>query len=167
MGNPSCSGGSGDAPDHHDRDVSLRPDSGPVRSRPRTLRHGVHRRDEVLYLEQPLMAWRRTAGSKYNATPKRCRKGLFHHSTLESRRCDELHLMEQGGLISELQAHPQPKFRLEIDGVHITNYLSDFSYQRDGTLVVEDVKGCATEVYRLKKRLMLALLKIEVEEVRW
>jgi hypothetical protein len=37
--------------------------------------------------------------SKYNARPTRCRQGVTHHSAMESARCDELHVMQQGGLM--------------------------------------------------------------------
>jgi hypothetical protein len=94
----------------------------------------------------------------------------MHHSAMEAARCDELHAMQTGGLISELEAHPQPKFSLDVDGTHICDYMADFAYwDRDGQVrIVEDVKGYAgdTAVYRLKRRLMLACHGIEVSEVR-
>ena len=91
----------------------------------------------------------------------------MHQSTLECRRCDELHLMERGGLIRDLQAHPQPRYRLDVNDVHLCDYLADFRYTdaETGEEVVEDVKGWRTETYRLKKRLMLALHGVEIREV--
>ena len=44
-------------------------------------------------------------------------------------------------------------------------YKADFSYMQDGELKVLDAKGVKTDVYKLKKKLMLALLGIEIEEV--
>jgi hypothetical protein len=92
----------------------------------------------------------------------------MHHSGMESRRCDELHLMQQGELIRELEAHPQPRFDLKVNDVHVTNYIADFAYHdaETGERVVEDVKGMSTAEYRIKKALMLACLGIEVREVR-
>jgi len=106
--------------------------------------------------------------SKYNARPTRCRQGLMHHSAMEAKRCNELHLMQEGGLISDLEAHPQPRYRLDVEGVHICDYMADFAYYdiEQDRPVVEDVKGHATEVYRLKKKLMLACHGIAVDEVR-
>ena len=106
--------------------------------------------------------------SKYNATPTRCAQGILHHSGAESRRCNELHLLQAGGLIRDLDAHPQPRFKLDVNGVHVADYLADFSYTRTdgGQRIVEDVKGHSTETYKLKRRLMLACHGIEIEEVR-
>ena len=106
--------------------------------------------------------------SKFNARPTRCRQGAMHHSGMESRRCDELHLMQQGALIRDLEAHPQPRFDLKVNDRHVTTYLADFAYVDAETAerVVEDVKGHATGEYRIKKALMLACYGIEVREVR-
>ena len=107
---------------------------------------------------------------RFNSRPTRCREGLMHHSAMEAARCDELHLMVTGGLIRELEAHPQPAFDLVVNGVQIERYLGDFAYTdtETGRRVVEDVKGYAgdTKVYQLKRRLMLACHEIDVQEVR-
>ncbi len=106
--------------------------------------------------------------SKFSNRPLRCREGIMHQSTSEARRCDELHLMQQGGLISGLVAHPQKRYRLDVNDQHICDYLADFAYydkERQMT-VVEDVKGFQTEVSRLKLKLMAAIYGIDVELVR-
>ena len=105
---------------------------------------------------------------KFNNRPTVCRVGVMHQSALEAARCDELHVMQQGGLIAELEAHPQPRYRLEVNGQRITDYMPDFRYvdQETGETVVEDTKGVRTRVYELKRRLMLAIHGIEVQEVR-
>ncbi len=92
----------------------------------------------------------------------------MHQSTLESRRCTELHLLQKGGLIRDLEAHPQPRYSLDVNGVHVCLYLADFRYHdnQTGEVVVEDTKGRQTEVYRLKARLMLACHGVEIQEVR-
>ena len=91
----------------------------------------------------------------------------MHQSGLESARCTELHLMQQGGLISELEAHPQPRFRLDVNDVHICDYMADFRYIDNETeqTVVEDTKGFKTELYKLKEKLMLAIYGIEIHVV--
>lgn len=43
-------------------------------------------------------------------------------------------------------------------------YYADFVYQRDGETVVEDVKGVRTDVYKLKKALMLWVHGISITE---
>lgn len=61
----------------------------------------------------------------------------------------------------------QVKFRLEVDGVHITDYIADFVYYTTlgGSRVVEDVKGFVTDAYEMKRRLMRAVHKITIQEV--
>lgn len=107
--------------------------------------------------------------SKYNARPTRCREGIMHHSAMESARCDELHLLTRAvpPIISDLEAHPQPRFSLDVNGVHITNYLADFAYTdvESGQKIVEDVKGFRTETFRLKALLMLACHGVEISVV--
>ena len=106
--------------------------------------------------------------SKYHNCPTRCHQGPMHQSKLESLRCDELHLMQQGGLIRELQAHPQQRFRLDVNDVHICDYLADFVYVdcETGAQVVEDTKGHRTREYELKVKLMRAIHGVEIVEVR-
>jgi hypothetical protein len=54
-----------------------------------------------------------------------------------------------------------------VNGIHVAKYLADFRYYdtERNTLVVEDSKGVRTETYKLKRRLMLAIHAIDVEEV--
>lgn len=106
--------------------------------------------------------------SKYNARPTRCRQGAMHHSGMESRRCDELHLLQAGELIQDLEAHPQPKLHLVVNDVHIADYLPDFRYldRETGQQVIEDVKGHTTAEYKIKARLVRALFGVDVREVR-
>lgn len=116
------------------------------------------------------MTWtRRPRLSKFGNSPTRCREGVMHQSAKEARRCDELHLMQVGKLISDLEAHPQPRFRLTVNDVHICDVMPDFAYY-DNELKRkrwEDVKskGTRTEVYKLKQRLAMATLGVEIEEV--
>jgi hypothetical protein len=52
-----------------------------------------------------------------------------------------------------------------VGGETICRYVADFVYVRDEKRIVEDVKGLKTAVYKLKKRLMKAVHKIEIQEV--
>lgn len=89
----------------------------------------------------------------------------MHKSKKEARRCTELHVLLRGGLISELEAHPQPRFDLVVNEVPICAYIADFRYRdSDGDVVVEDTKGWKTAEYKLKNRLMLACHGIDVKE---
>ena len=106
--------------------------------------------------------------TKYGNTPTRCRyENQLHHSKAEARRCDELHALETGGEISDLKAHPQPVYRLEVNGVLVATYKGDFEYRdRDGNVVTEDVKGMRTEIYALKAKLFRAIYGREILETR-
>jgi hypothetical protein len=85
-------------------------------------------------------------------------------SKAEGARYVELKLMEKAGLVAELQL--QPVYDLSVGDCHICNYVADFAYMENGRFVVEDVKGVATPVYQLKKKLLYALYGIAVKEVR-
>ena len=101
--------------------------------------------------------------NKYRNIPKRV-DGILFQSTKESRRYSELKALQQAGVIRDLET--QPKFKLEINGVHITTYYADFRYHDNERRaeVVEDVKGMRTQLYIIKRRLMQAVYGIEVEE---
>lgn len=111
-------------------------------------------------------ARRHPTSSKYSNRPLRCRAGHMHQSTLESRHCDELQLMEQGGLIRDLEQ--QPRYRLDVNGVHVCDYIADWKYfdVDRGAVVVKDAKGVLTDVCRLKLKLMSAVHGVDVELVR-
>jgi len=104
--------------------------------------------------------------AKYGNRPLRCRQGEMHQSTLEARRCDELHMLAAGGLVRDLRT--QVLFRLDVNCVHICNYIADFVYfdNERGAQVVEDTKGVITETFRLKAKLMEAIHGITVQLVR-
>ena len=86
--------------------------------------------------------------------------GIKFDSKREMNRYCELKLLEKAKEISNLQL--QPKFLL-IDGfkykgkkIQAMNYIADFQYiEKDGTEVVEDVKGFKTKEYNIKKKLFL------------
>ena len=93
-------------------------------------------------------------------------------SRKESRRAQYLRTLRNAGLIRDLR--DQVKFELlptqyGADGKLLersVNYIADFVYvDEQGTTHVEDAKGMRTDVYRLKKKLMLSIHKIRIEEV--
>ena len=98
--------------------------------------------------------------------------GVTYDSAKEARRGAELRLMERAGLISDLQAQvkyiliPAQRQRGKVVERAAT-YIADFVYKQDGKTVVEDVKSPATrtDVYKLKKKLMLYKFGIEIKEV--
>ena len=65
-------------------------------------------------------------------------------------------MLENSGVISSLEL--QPKFLLipkTQKGGRAVYYKVDFKYTKDGKIVYEDVKGVKTNVYKLKKKLLL------------
>ncbi len=110
--------------------------------------------DVIAYLRrtgQPIPEWLENAkepkASKYHNEPATI-DGIRFDSRREARRWCELRLLEQAGEITELKR--QMPFRLA-GGI---KYVADFTYMDHGQLVIEDVKGVRTAVYRIKKRLM-------------
>lgn len=58
----------------------------------------------------------------------------------------------------------QVRYRLEVNGQKIADYIADFTYSKDGVFIVEDCKGMRTPVYKLKKKLMKAIYGIVILE---
>lgn len=102
--------------------------------------------------------------SKYNG----------YDSKKEAIRATELKLLEKAGVISHLQE--QVVYELIPSQYRIVSgkkkcieramkYIADFQYVENGNTVVEDAKGFRTEVYRIKKKLMLYFHDIQIKEV--
>lgn len=112
--------------------------------------------------------------NKYNVSPPRKRTvdGIVFDSAAEARRYGELHLLEKAGEIEKLELQVPfeliAKFTHKNSGaVRGVKYIADFQYMEKGTTVVEDVKGCITQVYRIKRVLLLwKYPEIEFREVR-
>ncbi len=107
------------------------------------------------------MTWPRR--SKYGNKKTEVDNILFD-SKAEAQRYRELKLMERAGVIRDLEL--QPRFELVVGGQRVCTYVADFRYfdTAAGAVIVADVKGKATDVYRLKAKLMLACHGIEVQE---
>lgn len=109
--------------------------------------------------------------NKYKAK-RHDQHGFVHGSASrrEATRLAELQLLEKAREITGLKT--QVPFDLVVIGVKICRYVADFTYRtkklmRDlelGELVVEDSKGCKTQVYRIKKLLMKAVYNIDIKE---
>lgn len=91
-------------------------------------------------------------------------------SRKEESRYYELRMLERAGKINNLQC--QVKYELipsqKVDGKVVeraVNYIADFVYEEDGRTVVEDVKGFKTKDYILKRKLMLYMKGIRINEV--
>ena len=102
--------------------------------------------------------------SKYRN--KKTRVGaLVFDSKLEAARYVDLKKLEEGGVISGLQC--QVPFKIEVNDQLICKYIADFTYLNcDRKKIVEDAKGKRTDVYMLKKKMMRAILGIEIQEFK-
>lgn len=78
-------------------------------------------------------------------------------SIAESKRYKELKLLEKAGRIKELELQPrfllQEGFKKNGKTYRKIEYVADFQYEENGKLVVEDVKGIQTDVFKLKHKL--------------
>ena len=91
-------------------------------------------------------------------------------SKREAERFDVLYLLYTSGVIQDLRL--QQNFTL-VEGYTKPNgervwpmvYKADFVYVKDGKRIVEDAKGVRTDKYKIKKKLMLDKLGIEILEV--
>jgi len=122
--------------------------------------------------------------SKYNNV-KTVVDGIKFDSKREASRYGELKLLEKSGDIFNLQL--QPKYTFEINNMILRNekksngakgapvsYTADFRYKVETLhhlgdkpiikLIIEDSKGFKTDIYKIKKALMLAVHGIEVFE---
>ena len=100
--------------------------------------------------------------NKYRAIPTVV-DGIRFASKAEARRYGELKLLVFAKEIYNLSL--QPTFPIIVNGSKICTYVADFRYEKDDQLVIEDVKGMRTPVYKLKKKLVEALYGITITEV--
>lgn len=105
--------------------------------------------------------------SKYNNQKIRVGGEVFDSKREYNRWC-ELRLLEHSGIIRNLQR--QVKFRL-INSQKTPerterpcDYIADFVYYENGKRIVEDCKGMRTDVYKIKRKLMLEKYNISIKE---
>lgn len=90
--------------------------------------------------------------------------GIRFDSKKEANRYIELKLLERAGVIKDLRRQVPYVIINKSRYGRAIKYVADFVYLENGQLVVEDVKGVRTPVYKLKKRLMAERFGIEVKE---
>jgi len=101
--------------------------------------------------------------NKYNS-----QKVNGYDSKKESTRAGELRMWQKLGIISELKEQvkfvlqesfkiPSDKTKQGFETIPSINYFADFTYKKPGKekLFVEDVKGFKTQVYNIKKKLLI------------
>lgn len=106
---------------------------------------------------------------KYNAKGRHVDDHWFA-SAAEADRYEQLKLMIETGKISRLEL--QPIYAVTLDGFPICTYRGDFRYLKHSepgggvsALILEDVKGMVTDVYRIKKKLVEAKFKVKIHEL--
>lgn len=99
--------------------------------------------------------------------------GIKFDSTREARRYRELKLLEKAGMIKDLELQPKfeliPTIKTDKETLRKVSYYADFKYidTQTGKEIVEDVKGFKTDVYKLKKKMLLYKYQdINFKEVR-
>ncbi len=109
---------------------------------------------------------------KVDAAPSKYRNkktevdGIVFDSKKEAKRYQELKMLERTGDIKDLTL--QVRIPLEVEGERVCVYVCDFRYygRKNGGWypVYEDVKGKRTPVYLLKKKLVKAILGVDILE---
>jgi len=83
--------------------------------------------------------------------------GIVFDSAAEAQRYLVLRDMEDSGEISDLVLQPTfeilPQFSNRGQHFKAVKYIADFQYVKAGVIVVEDVKGVSTAVFRLKAKM--------------
>ena len=103
----------------------------------------------------------RNIGASYNkyGASKTIVDGIRFDSSKEAEHYSSLRLLERAGLISDLKLQPvfvlQDAFNCNGKKYRAIKYIADFMYKRDDRIIVEDVKGDKTDVYKIKKKLFL------------
>ena len=87
--------------------------------------------------------------------------GITFASRAEMNRYATLKILERMGRIKDLELQPtyvlQPAYIRDGRKVQPLKYRADFRYldTRDNRIIVEDVKGHVTDVYSLKRKILL------------
>ncbi len=106
--------------------------------------------------------------NKYHNTPITIDNIKFQ-SKKEGNRYQELKLLERAGEISDLRLQVkyelQPSFKIDGKTIKAINYIADFVYEEKGKIIVEDVKGIFTNIYKLKAKMFAYKYGFKIKEV--
>jgi hypothetical protein len=104
--------------------------------------------------------------SKFGNEQKAASDGAVFGSKLECRRYEELLLLVRLKEITDLQRQVRWNLVPTQKGERSVDYVSDFQYfDKGGHLHVEDTKGFKTKDYIIKRKLMLWIHGVKIEEV--
>ncbi len=93
--------------------------------------------------------------------------GITFDSKHEAQRYAELLLLQRAGEIQGLNRQVRFELIPKQEGERACYYVADFVYNvtATGEMVVEDAKGVKTDVYKIKRKLMLWVHGIRIREV--
>jgi hypothetical protein len=108
---------------------------------------------------------------KYNVAPKaqRTYKGKVYDSKLEKEYRGKLELLKKATTEKNrvVDIQEQVPYEFVINGTKVCTYLLDFKVTyADGRIEHIDVKGILTDVYRIKRKLLLACYGIKIKEIK-
>ena len=88
-------------------------------------------------------------------------------SKREADKAAELAMWQKVGAITELEEQVKYELIPKQDGERAVTYTADFRYRdaKDGKIHVLDSKGMKTQQYIIRRKLMLFIHSIKVEEV--
>ena len=96
---------------------------------------------------------------------RKVRKVRGYASKREADMAMKLNALARAGAITELDEQVRYELIPNQEGERACHYIADFRFRdADGRIVVMDTKGFKTEVYRIKKKLMLQVHGIRIEE---
>lgn len=133
------------------------------------LSKGVHKSPKTEWKPGniPKSHLRSNFGNKFNVARKEDRTygGEVYHSKMESQYANYLDLLKKSGEIKDWGGqHP---FKIKIKGKHISTYFCDFKViTKTGEVEYHEVKGFATDLYLLKKKLVELLFEVKIKEIK-
>lgn len=100
------------------------------------------------------------------------KKCIYKDMTFDSKKERDyyviLEMMLKNNQITDLKTQVkfelQPSFKFNGKTIRSINYIADFTYIKDGKLIIVDTKGYRTEVYKLKKK-MMQYKGLEIKEI--
>lgn len=106
-------------------------------------------------------------GTKYNNVVSKEETLLFGVARFDSNAEKRRYFYHEKFVLRGVyKLERQVPFSIEVNGYKICDYVADFVLKYpDGKMIVEDVKGVKTAEYKLKMKLMKAVLDIEIIEI--
>ena len=96
-------------------------------------------------------------GKRHSTSKKKTVNGEEFDSAFEAERAITLEMKKKAKLILDYKTHVP--YKLIVNGYEIGSYKIDFEvYHLDGTIELEETKGHATDVWKLRWKILSAML---------